>query len=117
LRALEVAQPYFQTALAKGLPFTAARRRHALRNALIPIVTVVGGRVGFVIAGAALVENVFGWPGIGRLIVAASSNRDYPLILGLFLFVSMLTLLANLMTDLLYGVIDPRIRQGRTADA
>jgi peptide/nickel transport system permease protein len=113
----EVAQPYFQTALAKGLSFAAARRGHALRNTMVPIVTVIGGRVGFVCAGAVLVENVFGWPGLGRLIVAASENRDYPLVLGLFLFISVFTLVANLVTDALYGLIDPRIRQGRANDA
>ena len=111
----EMRQPYFLTALAKGLEDRAARRRHALRNALLPIVTVIGGRIGFVFAGAVLVETVFAWPGLGRLVVSASLNRDYPLLLGLFLCISAMTLIANLVTDLLYPAIDPRIRQGEHA--
>jgi len=111
----EMQQPYFLTALAKGLDDRTARRRHALRNALLPIVTVIGGRIGFIVAGAVLVETVFGWPGFGRLVVSASLNRDYPLLLGLFLCVSAMTLVANLVTDLLYPLIDPRIRQGAHA--
>lgn len=108
----EIQRPYFRTALAKGLGHRVAVRRHALRNALLPIVTVIGGRIGFILAGAVLVETVFAWPGLGRLVVLASLNRDYPLLLGLFLCISGMTLLANLVTDLLYAVIDPRVRQG-----
>jgi peptide/nickel transport system permease protein len=113
----EMRKPYFLTALAKGLGVYAARRGHALRNALLPIVTVIGGRIGFIFAGAVLVETVFSWPGLGRLVVSASLNRDYPLLLGLFLCISAMTLIANLVTDLLYPVIDPRIRQGESAVA
>jgi len=82
---------------------------------LLPIVTVIGGRIGFIVAGAVLVETVFGWPGLGRLVISASLNRDYPLLLGLFLCVSAMTLVANLVTDVLYPLIDPRIRQGAHA--
>lgn len=113
----EMQLPYYLTALAKGLTDRTARRRHALRNALLPIVTVIGGRIGFIFAGAVLVETVFGWPGLGRLVVSASLNRDYPLLLGLFLCISAMTLIANLVTDLLYPVIDPRIQQGEHAVA
>ncbi|GAC1346892.1 MAG: ABC transporter permease [Acetobacteraceae bacterium] len=113
----EMGQQYYITALAKGLGERVARRRHALRNALLPIVTLIGGRVAALLAGAVLVETVFGWPGLGQLIVAASLNRDYPLVLGLFLCISGLTLLANLVTDLLYPWIDPRIRLGSRAGA
>ena len=110
----EMQLPYFLTALAKGLDESTARRRHALRNALLPIVTLIGGRIGYLLAGAVLVETVFGWPGLGRLVVAASLNRDYPLLLGLFLCISAVTLTANLVTDLLYPLIDPRISYRRT---
>lgn len=111
----EMRQGYFLTALAKGVGERAALRRHALRNALLPIVTIIGGRIGFIFAGAVLVETVFAWPGLGRLVVAASLNRDHPLLLGLFLGISAMTLIANLVTDLLYPLIDPRIRQGEHA--
>ena len=113
----EMRQGYFLTALAKGLAEGAALRGHALRNVLLPIVTIIGGRIGFLFAGAVLVETVFAWPGLGRLIVSASLNRDYPLLLGLFLCISAMTLIANLVTDILYPVIDPRIRQGEHAVA
>ena len=113
----EMQRPYFRTALAKGLEHRVAVRRHALRNAFLPIVTVVGGRIGFILAGAVLVETVFAWPGLGRLVVIASLNRDYPLLLGLFVCISAITLFANLLTDLLYAVIDPRVRQGATSHA
>jgi peptide/nickel transport system permease protein len=113
----EMQQPYFRTALAKGLEHWVAVRRHALRNALLPIITVIGGRIGFIFAGAVLVETVFAWPGLGRLVVLASLNRDYPLLLGLFLCISAMTLLANMVTDLLYSVIDPRVRQGAVSHA
>ncbi len=113
----EMRRQYFLTALAKGLTEHGARRRHALRNALLPIVTLIGGRIAYLFAGAVLVETVFGWSGLGRLVVSASLNRDYPLVLGLFLCISAMTLLANLVTDLLYPWIDPRIRLGERAAA
>lgn len=112
----EMRNPYFRTALAKGLPVTVAMRRHALRNAMLPIVTVIGSRVGFLFAGAVMVESVFAWPGLGRLVVAASLNRDYPVVLGLFLLISAAVLIANLVTDMVYAAIDPRVRQGRRID-
>jgi peptide/nickel transport system permease protein len=106
----ELQQDYVRTARAKGLPFGMVLGRHALRNALLPVVTVIGGRIAFLIAGAVLTETVFAWPGLGRLILTASLNRDYPLILGLFLFISLAVLLANLVTDFIYAALDPRIR-------
>ena len=78
--------------------------------------TLIGNRVGWLIAGAILVENVFAWPGLGRLVVSASLDRDYPLILGIVLVIGALTLIANLATDLLYSLIDPRVRHGETLD-
>jgi peptide/nickel transport system permease protein len=106
----ELQQDYVRTARAKGLRIRYIMSQHVLRNALLPVVTVIGGRVGFILAGAVLTETVFAWPGLGRLILAASLNRDYPLILGLFLFISLAVLLANLATDLVYATLDPRIR-------
>lgn len=113
----EMARPYFMTALAKGLDLRQAQYRHALPNSLLPVVTLIGNRVGWLIAGTILVENVFAWPGLGRLIVGASLDRDYPLIVGIVLVVGAITLVANLITDLVYMLIDPRIRQGEKLGA
>ena len=106
----ELQQDYVRTARSKGLAERQVLRYHALRNALLPVVTVIGGRIGFLFAGAVLTETVFAWPGLGRLVLSASLNRDHPLILGLFLFISLAVLLSNLITDLLYAWLDPRIR-------
>ena len=84
--------------------------RHALRNALLPIVTVVGGHVGTVLTGAVLTEIVFAWPGLGRLLFDATLSRDYPLLMAIFLLLSISVVLANLVTDLVYVAIDPRVR-------
>jgi peptide/nickel transport system permease protein len=104
-----LASDYVRAARAKGLP----ERRvlgHALRNVLLPVVTVVGGRVGMLFAGAALVETVFAWPGLGRLLLSSLQTQDHPVVLGLFLVVSVAVVLTNLLTDLVYGWLDPRIR-------
>ncbi len=85
---------------------------HALRNAAAPIVTVIGTNAGFVLAGSALIETVFGWPGIGRLLFTSISQRDTPVMLGVLLLVSVSVVLANLVTDLLHQMIDPRVRGG-----
>lgn len=100
---------YVRTARAKGLP---ERRvtRHALRNALLPVVTVLGGRVGMFFTGAVLVEIVFAWPGIGRLMLTAAQARDYPVLLAIFFVVSSAVVLTNLLTDLVYARLDPRVR-------
>jgi peptide/nickel transport system permease protein len=100
---------YVRTARAKGL----AERRvtgHALRNALLPVVTVIGGRIGMLCSGAVLVEAVFAWPGVGQLLLASLLARDYPVLLGIFLLVSVSVVLANLLTDALCGWLDPRVR-------
>jgi peptide/nickel transport system permease protein len=100
---------YVRTARAKGL----SERRvtlHALRNSLLPVVTVIGSRVGLLCSGAVLVEAVFAWPGVGQLLLASLASRDYPVILGIFLLVSLAVVAANLVTDLAYGWLDPRIR-------
>ena len=105
----QVGLDYMRTANAKGLSGGEALTRHALPNALLPVVTVVGNRVGTVFSGAVLVETVFGWPGLGRLLLDAANNQDRPILLGLVLLVAFSVVLANLVTDLVYGRIDPRI--------
>jgi peptide/nickel transport system permease protein len=100
---------YVRTARAKGLP-EAAVVRHALRNTLLPVVTVIGGRVGMVFTGAVLVEGVFAWPGLGQLLLSSIQSRDVPVLLGLFVVVSFAVILANVLTDLAYAWLDPRIR-------
>ena len=107
---LEVAdQDFVRTARAKGVPEGRILRRHILRNALLPIVTFVGIQAGQLIGGSILVEIVFAWPGIGRLAFDALLARDYQLLLGVFLATSVLAVLLNLVTDLVYGLIDPRM--------
>jgi peptide/nickel transport system permease protein len=101
---------YIVTAKAKGLPERAILVRHALRNALLPVVTIVGYNLGFALSGSVLVETVFGWPGLGRLLFESIGSRDYPLLLGIFLFLSVVVVVTNLVTDILYAYLDPRIR-------
>jgi peptide/nickel transport system permease protein len=103
-------QEYVRTARAKGLSARRCTTRHALPNALLPVVTVVGSRVGTLFSGAVLVETVFGWPGLGRLLLDAAGTRDHPILLGLVLLVAFSVVIANLVTDLVYAYIDPRIR-------
>jgi peptide/nickel transport system permease protein len=103
-------EDYVRTARAKGLGPRAILYRHALRNALLPVVTVVGGHVGTLLAGAVLTEIIFAWPGLGRLLYDATLSRDYPLLMALFLVVSASVIVINLLTDLAYTVLDPRIR-------
>jgi len=106
----EMDSDYVRVAQAKGLSPTGALVHHALRNALLPIVTVVGTRIGFLFSGAVLIETVFGWPGLGRLVLSAAQTRDHPVLLGMVLLVSFSLVLANLVTDLVYSRVDPRIR-------
>ena len=106
----EMNTDYVRTAKAKGLSPNAALVHHALRNALLPVVTVVGTRIGFLFSGAVLVETVFGWPGLGRLVLSAAQTRDHPVLLGMVLVVAFCLVLANLLTDLVYARVDPRIR-------
>ena len=108
---LEVlAEDYVRTARAKGLAPTTVLYVHALRNALLPVVTVVGGHVGTLLAGAVLTEIIFAWPGLGRLIYDATLARDYPLLMAVFMVVSVSVVLVNLLTDLTYTFLDPRVR-------
>lgn len=101
---------YVTTARAKGLSERVVFFRHALRNALLPVVTLFGINLGVVFAGAVLTEAVFAWPGLGMLMLNAVYARDYPVLLGLLLVISTMVILANLLTDVLYAVLDPRIQ-------
>lgn len=102
-------QDYVRLARAKGLPAGQAMARHALPNALLPVLTIVGSRVGYLVSGAVLVESVFGWPGLGKVLVDAARSGDQPVILGMVLLVSFTVVTANLVTDLVCAWIDPRI--------
>ena len=102
-------QPYMKTAMAKGLSWQQAVRRHALPNAAIPVVTIMGFWVGLLIAGAVITESIFGWPGVGRLLVFSVKHRDYNVVQVIVLFISCSMVMANLTVDLLYGWLDPRI--------
>jgi peptide/nickel transport system permease protein len=105
---------FVKTARAKGVPSGQVIRRHVLRNALMPVVTFAGIQLGQMAGGAVLAETVFGWPGIGRLMFDSLSQRDYQLLLGIFLVTSTMVVTFNLLTDLLYRFIDPRVDQGAT---
>ena len=103
-------QDYVRTARAKGLPEGKVVYLHALRNCLIPVVTVLGLELGALLGGAAVTEQVFTLPGVGRLVLIAVNERDYPLVQGSILFLPVLFMLSNLVVDLLYAYLDPRIR-------
>ena len=107
----ELGQDYIRTARAKGLPERTVVYKHALRNAMIPIVTVIGLQFGALLAGAIVTETIFSWPGIGRLTIQAISNRDYYLVQGCILAIGLTYVAVNFLTDLLYTVVNPRIRQ------
>jgi len=103
-------QDFITTARSKGLDENAIVYRHGLRNALLPVVTVIGMRFGFVFGGALLTETVFAWPGLGRLMYESIFARDYPVLMGMFIIVSTMVIVASLVTDIVYGLLDPRIR-------
>jgi peptide/nickel transport system permease protein len=103
-------EDYIRTARSKGVPERLVLSRHALRNGLIPVITVVGVLLPRLFSGAAITESIFAWPGLGRLAVDAALQRDFPVIMALTLFVSVLVIVASLVVDLLYVVVDPRIR-------
>jgi ABC-type dipeptide/oligopeptide/nickel transport system permease component len=106
----ELGQDYIRTARAKGLSERSVVYRHALRNAMIPVLTLIGLQFGALLAGAIVTETIFSWPGIGRLTLSAISNRDYALVQGCILAVGLTYVLVNLLTDVLYMVVNPRIR-------
>ena len=103
-------QPYVRTASAKGVKWSDVIWRHALPNAAVPIVTIVGFMVGSLIAGAVVVETIFSWPGIGRLLVVSVTNRDLPVVQCILLMIAATMVISNLIVDLLYGWLDPRLR-------
>jgi ABC-type dipeptide/oligopeptide/nickel transport system permease component len=103
-------EDYIRTARAKGLPRPAVVYRHALRNMLIPLVTVIGLQLGALLGGAVITETIFAWPGVGRLVVTAITARDYPLVQAATLLVSVYFVAINLLLDVLYVYIDPRVR-------
>jgi peptide/nickel transport system permease protein len=105
-------QDYVRTARAKGIAQMPVIARHALPNALIPVVTVIGLQVGTLLGGAVLAETIFAWPGIGRLLIQAISQRDYPLVQGIVIVTALVVSLINLVVDLLYAAINPRVRYG-----
>jgi peptide/nickel transport system permease protein len=105
-----LSQDYVRTARAKGLTERTTIYAHALRNAMLPIITVIGLQLGFLLGGAVVVEEIFSVPGIGRLLVFGISNRDYPLIQGVVMVFALSFVMINLVVDLLYSVFDPRIR-------
>jgi peptide/nickel transport system permease protein len=110
---LEVAsQDFVKTARAKGLSEGRVMRAHILRNALLPVVTLAGMQAGAMVGGAVLIETVFAWPGIGRLLFEALAQRDYALLLGTFLVTASIAVLFNLLTDVVYTLVDPRIELG-----
>jgi len=106
----ELSADYIRTARAKGLPEMAVLFRHAFPNALIPVITILGLQFGTLLAGAIVTESIFAWPGVGRLTVQAIQARDYPLLQGCILIVSFSYVLVNLVTDMIYAVVDPRVR-------
>ncbi len=103
-------QDYVRTARAKGLAERTVRRRHALRNALIPVVTLAGLQIPALLAGAVITEQVFEWPGMGRLTIEAINQRDYPVLMGITLITAVLVAVGNLLADVAYSIVDPRIR-------
>ncbi|GGA81320.1 ABC transporter permease [Nitratireductor aestuarii] len=108
-------QPYIRTAMAKGLSWRSVVWKHALPNAAVPIVTLLGFMIGSLIAGAAVVESIFSWPGVGRLIVTAVANRDLAVVQALLLVIASSMIVANFLVDLAYGLLDPRLRSRRAA--
>jgi peptide/nickel transport system permease protein len=105
-----MSQPYIRTASAKGMAWQDVVWRHALPNAAVPIVTIVGFMVGSLIAGAVVVESIFSWPGIGRLLVVSVTNRDLAVVQCILLMIAATMVVSNLIVDLLYGWLDPRLR-------
>lgn len=110
-------EDYIRTARAKGLTERVVIRRHALRGALIPVVTMIGIAFGHLLGGAVIVETIFAWPGIGKLVIDSIYDRDYPMIQGFVLFMGLVFTLLNLLTDLSYVWIDPRVRLSRKGRA
>jgi len=107
---LTLSQDHIETAYAKGLTKRQVVTGHVMRNSLVPVVTVTGYRFGSALAGTVVIETVFSWPGIGQLFVEAIGRRDNQVVIGIFIVVTILVVVANVITDLVYGLLDPRIR-------
>lgn len=103
-------QDYIRTGRAKGLPESKVLYKHALRNALLPVVTVIGLNIGLILNGAVITETVFAWPGLGRLAVQSVTTRDYSITLAIIMIVGFMVVVSNLITDIVYSVLDPRIK-------
>jgi peptide/nickel transport system permease protein len=108
-----IRQDYIRTARAKGLTESRVILKHALRNALIPVVTLFGVYFPFLLSGTVLIEQVFAWPGMGRLMVESIQARDLPVVLAVTFIFGAMVVIGNLLADILYGVIDPRVRKSR----
>jgi peptide/nickel transport system permease protein len=107
-----LSQDFIITAKAKGLPESRIIFRHALRNAIIPVITFIGFNTGTLLVGAIVTETIFAWPGMGSLLYSSLQLRDYPVMLGIFIYGALIVILINLIVDILYGILDPRIRRG-----
>jgi peptide/nickel transport system permease protein len=103
---------YVRTARAKGVPENRVMRRHALRNALLPVITNIGLEIPFLFAGAIVTETIFSWPGMGRAFIEATGNFDYPVLMGILVVTAVIVVMANLLADVVYGIADPRISYG-----
>lgn len=103
-------QDYIQTAMSKGLPYRKVVLKHAFRNALLPVITLVGFMIPGLISGAAIVETIFAWPGLGRVLIEANFTRDYPIIMGELIIFSVMVIVGSLIADVLYAFADPRIK-------
>ena len=108
--AEELKEDYVRVALAKGFTKRRVLLKHVFRNALIPIITILALQIGSLLTGAIITETIFSWPGIGRLIIRAINQRDYPLVQGIILFIAFIYIITNFLADIFYAVIDPRIR-------
>lgn len=106
-------QDYMRTARAKGLGEAGVVWRHGLKNALLPVITVIGTSTGHLLGGAVIIETIFGWPGVGQFVVVGISQRDYPVVQGFVLYLAVIFLMVNLAVDLAYGWLDPRLHYGR----
>lgn len=104
-----IGEDYVITARGKGLPEKVILNRHVLRNAIIPVITLIGVMIGSLLSGAVVTETIFAWPGIGRLVIQAINNRDFPVVQGVVLFFALIRITTNLITDVLYVMLDPRI--------
>lgn len=105
-----IGEEYVKMARAKGMLERTVLYVHALRNAMLPIVTCIGMSIPGLVGGAVIIEQIFGWPGMGSLLVLSVSYRDYPVIMGITMYITIAVLVTNLLMDLIYAVLDPRIR-------